>query len=36
MYIMANYTVEAMHYLVTNEFTTPEREQKVGVMVGVR
>jgi hypothetical protein len=35
MHVTANYTVEAMIYLVDNEFTTPEREQKLGVMVGV-
>lgn len=30
---LANYTLYAMLYLSMNEFTTPEREQKVGVMV---
>jgi hypothetical protein len=30
---LANYTLNAMLYLSMNEFTTPEREQKVGVMV---
>ncbi|CAF0879088.1 unnamed protein product [Adineta steineri] len=30
---MANYTIQAMIHLVTNEFTTPERERKLGVML---
>jgi len=30
---LANYTLDGMLYLSMNEFTTPEREQKVGVMV---
>jgi hypothetical protein len=30
---LANYTLDAMLYLVVNEFTTPEREQRLGVMV---
>lgn len=33
MYHLANYTLYAMLYLAINEFTRPEREQKVGVMV---
>ena len=33
MYRLANYTVEAMLYLSINEFSTPEREQRLGVMV---
>ena len=30
---MANFTIQAMLHLVINEFTQPEREQKLGVMV---
>lgn len=30
---LANYTLQAMLYLNMNEFTTPEREQKLGVLV---
>ncbi|CAF0832096.1 unnamed protein product [Rotaria sp. Silwood1] len=30
---LANYTLQAMLYLSINEFTTPEREQKLGVML---
>ncbi|CAF4300449.1 unnamed protein product, partial [Adineta steineri] len=30
---MANYTIQGMIHLVTNEFTTPERERKLGVML---
>jgi hypothetical protein len=30
---LSNYTLHAMLYLSMNEFTTPEREQKLGVMV---
>ena len=30
---LANYTLDAMLYLAVNEFTTPEREQRLGVMV---
>lgn len=33
IYRLANYTLEGMLYLSMNEFTTPEREQKLGVMV---
>jgi hypothetical protein len=29
----ANFTIQAMLHLAINEFTTPEREQKLGVMV---
>jgi hypothetical protein len=32
---LANYTLHAMLHLSMNEFTTPERQQKVGVMVSV-
>lgn len=30
---MANYTIQAMTHLIINEFTKPEREQKLGVAV---
>jgi len=30
---LANYTLQAMLHLAMDEFTTPEREQKLGVMV---
>ncbi|CAF1152521.1 unnamed protein product [Rotaria sordida] len=30
---LANYTLQAMLYLNINEFTTPEREQKLGIML---
>ena len=33
VYQIANYTIDAMMHLVLNEFTQPERESKVGVMV---
>ncbi len=32
-FYLANYTLHAMLHLSMNEFTTPEREQKVGVLV---
>ena len=33
---LANYTLQAMVYLAVNEFTTPEREQRLGVLVSYR
>jgi hypothetical protein len=30
---MADCTIQAMLYVVINEFTTPEKEGKLGVMV---
>ena len=33
IYHLANYTLDGMLYLTLNEFTTPEREHKLGVMV---
>lgn len=33
IYHLANCTLDAMLHLSMNEFTTPEREQKLGVMV---
>jgi hypothetical protein len=30
---IANFTIEAMLHLSINEFTTPERESQLGVMV---
>jgi hypothetical protein len=30
---VANFTLEAMVYLSKNEFTRPERERKLGVLV---
>ena len=33
-YRIANYTAEAMIHLAANEFSTPEREQRLGVLVG--
>ena len=32
---MSDYTIQAMLHLVRNEFTTPEREHKLGVMVRI-
>jgi hypothetical protein len=32
---IANLTMFAMAYLSANEFTTPEREGKLGVMVNI-
>lgn len=34
IYHLANYTLDAMLHLSLNEFTKPEREFKLGVMVG--
>ena len=33
VYQIANYTIDAMMHLALNEFTQPERDSKVGVMV---
>lgn len=33
MHVAANYTIQAMLHLTKEEFTTPEREQRLGVMV---
>ncbi|CAF0823084.1 unnamed protein product [Adineta ricciae] len=33
IYHMSDYTIQAMLHLVRNEFTTPEREHKLGVML---
>jgi hypothetical protein len=30
---MTDFTIQAMLYVVINEFTTPEKEGKLGIMV---